>query len=608
MHDGPEDSPICPDRQWKERTIGTEDSHRFGRGIRYQPEDRPSAALAAGLGLQLAILVLAGATLIPTIVFRSAGTSDSVLSWAVFASVALCGLTAVAQASRFGAGYIVVTGVSGAAVAVSITALSEGGTALLALLMAVSSLCQLALAARLSVLRLILTPTVAGTVIMLIPVSVMPVALDALERVPEGGSPAASGLTAIVTLLVIAGVALKGNAVMRLWAPVIGVFAGALCAGWLDLYDLGRVTEASWVGLPRGAPPALELDFGPAFWTLLPAFGLVMAIGSVQTISGAVAIQRVSWRRPRAVNYRSVQKAVTTGGLGNLFCALAGTMPNTTYATGASVAELTGVAARRVGVAVGAWLIAFAFLPKAIALILAIPGPVIAAYVAAMMAMLFMIGVKLVMHDGLDYRKSLIVGFAFWVGVAFQNGMIFPQHVSGLAGGLLDNGMTAGGLTVILMTVFVEFTNLRPSRFEADFTASSLPKLREFLSEFATRSGWDAAMAQRLDAASEETLLTLIRRDDTEEARVRRRLVVTARKEGHLARLEFLVAVGEENLQDRIALLGDQTSDTPVEGDVSLRLLRHLASSVRHQQYHDTDVVTVRVEAPRVAGASQDPR
>ena len=30
---------------------------------------------------------------------------------------------------------------------------------------------------------------------------------------------------------------------------------------------------------------------------------------------------------------------------------------------------------------------------------------------------------------------------------------------------------------------------------------------------------------------------------------------------------------------------------------VSLRLLRHYASSVRHSQYHDTDVITVRVES-----------
>ena len=64
--------------------------------------------------------------------------------------------------------------------------------------------------------------------------------------------------------------------------------------------------------------------------------------------------------------------------------------------------------------------------------------------------------------------------------------------------------------------------------------------------------------------------------------------------------LEFLSARGDENLQDRIALLGEASAgSTRLEEEVSLRLLRHLASSVHHQQYYDMDVVTVRVEPPR---------
>ena len=44
--------------------------------------------------------------------------------------------------------------------------------------------------------------------------------------------------------------------------------------------------------------------------------------------------------------------------------------------------------------------------------------------------------------------------------------------------------------------------------------------------------------------------------------------------------------------------LADDPGDAPAEHEVSLRLLRRLASSVRHQQYHGTDIVTVRVAAP----------
>lgn len=578
--------------------MNTKSTDEVDEGVRFEPEDRPPVLLMAGLGCQFGALVLVSAALIPSIVYRSAGTSDSVLSWAIFSSLVACGLMTILQATRFGARHVVVSAGRSAAIAVCITALVEGGPLLLALLTAVCSLFQLLIAARLSLFRQVLTPTIAGTVIMLIPVGVMPVLLNNLERVPEGVPLSNAGITALVTVLVMGGIMLKGGMAMRLWAPLIGVGAGAACAFPLGLFELDGVAEARWFGLPLGGPPALDPDFGPAFWALLPAFLLVTLIGTIQSVSSVVAVQRASWRRSRAINYRSIQNSVALEGLGNLFCALIGTMPKSSRSSGASFAQLTGVASRRLGIAIGVWLTVFAFIPKALAVVLAIPGPVLAAFGAVMMAILFMVGVKLIIQDGLDYRKTLIVGVSFWMGAAMQNGLIFPEQISVFANGLLKNGMTAGGITVILLTLFVEFTSPRPSKFQTSFTPAALRELREFLSRFATRNGWDEAMAYRLDAASEETLLTLLRDEDADEDRATRRLLVTARKEGRTARLEFLVAGGDENLQDRIALMEEQTATAPIERDVSLRLLRHLASSVRHQQYHDTDIVTVHVEAP----------
>ena len=202
-------------------------------------------------------------------------------------------------------------------------------------------------------------------------------------------------------------------------------------------------------------------------------------------------------------------------------------------------------------------------------------------------------------QDGLDYRKGLIVGVAFWIGVGFQSDLVFPEHVSEFAGGLLRNGVTAGGLAVILMTLFVETTKPRRSRIEAAFELSVLPKIREFLDVFASRSGWDAAMAERLDAACEETLLTLVRQENEEE----RRLRLVAYREGGGAVLEFVVASRDENVQDQLALLGDEPGETPAKEELSLQLLRRLASSVRHQQYRGMDVVTVRVAGPGPAPA-----
>ena len=432
----------------------------------------------------------------------------------------------------------------------------------------------------------------------------MPAVFKLLGDVPADSAPLAAPLSAFAAVLVIAAIALKASGALRLWAPVIGVVAGAAVAAGFGLYDAGRVIDAPWVGVPVGEWAGFDLEFGPSFWALLPAFLLVAVIATIRSISGAVAIQRVSWRRSRAVDFRAVQGAIAVDGLGNVLSGLVGTTPNTASTVGASVAELTGVAARSVGVACGAVFLAVAFLPKLLALVLAIPGPVIAAYLGVLLATLFVIGMRIAIQDGIDYRKGLIVGLSFWIGVGFQNDLVFPEHVAQFAGGLLRNGVTAGGLAAILMTFFVELTKPRRSRMEAAFDLSVLSKIRAFLGAFATRTGWDAAMAERLDAVCDETLLTLIRPEEEGGESQERRLRLVAYREGHGAVLEFVVASRQGNIQDRLALLGDQPGEASVEREVSLRLLRRLASSVRHQQYHGTDIVTIRVAAPAGGGDS----
>ena len=107
-------------------------------------------------------------------------------------------------------------------------------------------------------------------------------------------------------------------------------------------------------------------------------------------------------------------------------------------------------------------------------------------------------------------------------------------------------------------------------------------------------------MAERLEAVGEEALLSLSRPEESENLPGRRFRLVAARAEGG-AVLEFVVGPTGQNIEDRLAVLGDHGDETSIEPDVSLRLLRHLASSVRHQQYHDVDIVTVRIKPPPVA-------
>ena len=163
------------------------------------------------------------------------------------------------------------------------------------------------------------------------------------------------------------------------------------------------------------------------------------------------------------------------------------------------------------------------------------------------------------------------------------------------------------GVATIVMVLYLEFTNPRRMRFQSKLHIDALQELNEFLVKFADRRGWDTAMKERVNAVAEETLLILaplvleglsLDEEDTEDGKPDRQLVVVASSDGPVADLEFIGGGDEENLEDRLRQLQQYSSETPVEQELSLRLLRAYASAVQHRQFHATDIITVRVTQP----------
>ena len=132
---------------------------------------------------------------------------------------------------------------------------------------------------------------------------------------------------------------------------------------------------------------------------------------------------------------------------------------------------------------------------------------------------------------------------------------------------------------------------------ETDLNDGAPEQVKEFLQKIASTRGWDNDAFNRLCLVAEETLLTLSQLDADDSAEKRLRLLLVAREDGGAAELEFIAAADTGNIEDRIALPGGRASKNTVEHEISLRLLCHFASSVRHQQYTDADIVTVRVNA-----------
>ena len=565
--------------------------------ILYQPDDRPAHHISFVHGLQDMLAHISGMTAIITIVAAAGGQSEGYVSWVFFSVFVLSGIGNILQPFRFwrfGSGYSVATATLTAYIAVASSALAAGGPLLLSAVMAVSSLVQFVFISRLSLLRRVMTPLVAGTVLMLLPVTVMPRVLATLPDVPDGSHSATAPILTGVTLAILLGMRLFTTPKVQQYSPVVAVLAGCLIAIPLGAFEFQKVIDAPWLGFPDYPLRSFHLDLGTAFWAVLPGFVIVSLAAMILSISDTVILQQVSWRRPSATDFRMVQGAHNLAALINLVAAFLTTLPIAVSASNSARTVLTGIGSLRKGFYGGMVLIGVALLPKIVALVLIIPRPVLSAYIVFLLALLFVQGMSSVIRGGLDAKKAAVLGMSLWIGMGFENGWIFPELMNGTLGELLSNGMTTGAIAVVLLSLFLESLSSRSRRLSVAMAASSLPQIDEFLANYATGGGWNTASVNRLRSAGEETLSCLLSQQTDPDQDTGKRLVVNIRRAETDIEMEFAATTEGGNVEDKLAYLSDQPQIHDEE-EISFRLLRHYASSVQHHKYHDIDIITVRV-------------
>ena len=442
-----------------------------------------------------------------------------------------------------------------------------------------------------------MTPVVSGTVMILIAITILPIAFDNIQTLPEGASAGAGPAIAAVTLLASVILTLRATGRWRLIAPFLSIVVGCLVTVAFGEFDVQRIGEASWFGVPDIPDLGFDLTPGKEFWALLPTFAILTLTMGIKSISDSVVIQQASRRRHRAIDFRQVQGMVGANGVGMLLAGIAGTPPTMIYSSfSMTLINLTGVAARRVGIGVAVVFLALAFFSKFAAVLLSIPGPVLAAYLMLAMGLFFVVGVQTIIRGGLDPRRGLIVALSIALGLGLHEHSVIRDLLGDELGALLGNGVMIGAVVAIGMTLLLEAMNSKASRLEVTLDMASLAAIDEFLARLAAQIGWNEASALRLRSASEETLASLLPEDEDEaESSDAPRLIVVARPQRGVVELEFVATTRRENLEDQMTYLTDEAA-MPTVNELSLRLLRHYASNVRHQKFHGVDIVTVQVE------------
>lgn len=537
--------------------------------------------------------------MLASLVVRASDESNAYLSWVTFTVLAVTGAGMILQTLKLrqlGSGRLIVANFNVPFLAVCALALSVGGPGLLASLVVVSTLVQSVLTLRLASLRRIFTQTVSGIVVMLVAVSAMPFIISRAVTPPEGESTVLFLVPGMVALAAGVLISLQDKPVWRMWILTVTVVVGLIVAAPLGFYDADIVADARWVSLPPFEWPGRDLVFNADFWALLPVFVFVNLTAFMKAVGDLSVIYRASYRAQSAVDFRTVQGGLNVYGAGTLLSGLLGTLPVAApWSATAVYIAFTGVAARSVGIYLGILTIVVAFFSKFLAILVAIPSPVVSAAYIIIFSMLFIEGAKTVFTGQVDQKKATITGVAMVLGLSAGS---LSALFEGTTSHLIGNTIVIGGIAAILMTLVTEVSGFRAKKLQAELSQSSLAAIDEFLSQFAETHSWTEEGGNRLRLVGEEAILSLLEEEQEGPTEQKRRLVATIRPDRGSAELEIVVASDDAiqgNIENRMAYLGqDQALED--EQELSVRILRHYASSVHHRKYYGIDIVSCRVD------------
>lgn len=484
----------------------------------YDVNEKTPLWLVLVMGVQHVMLIYSEIVFLPVIIGRKAGVPEEHILFASLAAGMASGLITLIQVMRlgwFGTGYTLFMGSSAAYLSGSLETLKAGGFPLLCTLSILVAPIEMLMGYFLRFLRHIITPAVGGVILLLVVLSL--VQLSASEWMGETGhaffASRENFLTGLATMCILLGVSLFGNRSLRVWSPILGMGAGLFISGLFHLLHVQDLSRYPWIGWFQGTWPGLIYDLKMDYLPLAAVLAVLTVINGVQAIGNSMAVQQISHREDRPINYQVVQGTLYGDALGNIISGLLGTVPNETYSENISVQKVTGVASRSVGICGGLMLIALPFSPKLSMFLVHLPAPVFGGFLMGLAAMMFPSGLELVFSHGISHRSGLLVGISLCIGLVAESGRFFPSLFPPSLGVFFSSGVASGGLTAIVLSLIFRLQEKRGYSARIAAEMDSLPLLMEHVQQGADKLDLSREQMLRLQLACEEIFVKIAGED-----------------------------------------------------------------------------------------------
>ncbi|MER6389292.1 nucleobase:cation symporter-2 family protein [Streptomyces sp. NPDC001523] len=414
-------------------------------------------------GFQHVLAFYAGAVIVPILVGSALKLSPEQLVYLINADLFTCGIASIIQAwgvGRIGARLPIIQGVTFTAVSpmIAIGLGAGGGTAALLVIygaVITAGIATFAFAwmpAR--VFRVVMSlfpPVVTGTVITILGIVLLPVALkDVVGGAPlvgDGGDPKQLAY-AVGTMLFVLVMMRLGRPFVSSIAVLLGLVGGTLVAFALGDARFAAVGQSDWIGVTT------PFHFGaPKFeWFPILLMLIVMLITMVETTGDTYAVGEIVGKD---IDSETVARALRADGAATAIGGLLNSFPYVAFAENVGLVRVTKVKSRFVVVAAGVIMIILGLLPKAAAVVAAIPPGVLGGAATVMFGMVALAGIQTLGKVDLKEEKNALI-----VGVALAFALFpatvpafFEKHMSVDLASLLNSGVTLGATAAILMNL-----------------------------------------------------------------------------------------------------------------------------------------------------------
>ena len=420
------------------------------------------------LGIQHVLAFYAGAVVVPFFIVKQLGLDDETLIHLINADLLTCGIATIIQSvgiGRFvGVKLPLIQGVTFTAVspliAIGAAATPPGADPKTGLATMYGSIIAVGLIVFLAApffakLLRFFPPVVTGTLLTVMGTTLLSVSADDILRwTDDAPADTKAALTfeslayAIGTIVIIVLIQRLFKGFMGTLSVLLGLLIMTAVAFAMGKTDFSGVGEASWLGITT------PFYFGiPKFSiTAIIAMIIVMAVTAVETTGDVFATGEVVGKR---IAPRDIANALRADGLSTLLGGVLNSFPYTCFAQNVGLVRLTRVSSRWVVTTAGVFMIILGLLPKAAAIVAAIPSPVIGGASLAMFANVAVVGIQtLAKVDLRDNRNAVIVSTSIGLAllVTFRKEDILTAMPSWLQI-IFGSGVTIGSLTAIILNI-----------------------------------------------------------------------------------------------------------------------------------------------------------